>query len=325
MANEIEILVVDDDLAAAKSFAELIETKLKIKTAARSNADEVLAIIRTGTIKVVVLDEIMPGMRGTELFKKIQNINPYVKALFLSGEADASDIIMATEYGYSGYLQKSKIAELPGKVMVAYTQYEIGLAVPCNTDFKLSVWSLTKNGFGLYKYFVSSVELVSKVFYFEDNWQTKLELDSSEQVQDISYEYTEECIIKAGAEFKQSTILGFQMGKLTSLKEQLDTVVTSHIDSSISSTLKTSKKITQTYRLQEGVEVGKQAVKKVFERNPVYYKFELLLKKQCRFCDNTRILPIEVYKRIPKFVTRVTIYYTDNTRQAIDTGFITLN
>lgn len=262
MANEIEILVVDDDLAAAKSFAELIENKLKIKTGACSNADEVLSIIRTGTIKVVVLDEIMPEMNGTELFRKIQNINHYVKALLLTGEADVADIIKATKLGYSDYLQKSKIAELPGKVMVAYTQYEIGLSEQCDKDIKLSVWSPTKNGFGLYRYFVSSVELVSKEFYFEDGWQTKLELDSSEQVQDISYEYTEECIVKYGTEFKQSTSFGFQMGKLTSLKDQLDAVVTGHIDSSISSTLKTSKKITQTYRLQEGVESGKQAVKK---------------------------------------------------------------
>lgn len=325
MANEIEILVVDDDLAAAKSFAELIENKLKIKTGACSNADEVLSIIRTGTIKVVVLDEIMPEMNGTELFRKIQNINHYVKALLLTGEADVADIIKATKLGYSDYLQKSKIAELPGKVMVAYTQYEIGLSEQCDKDIKLSVWSPTKNGFGLYRYFVSSVELVSKEFYFEDGWQTKLELDSSEQVQDISYEYTEECIVKYGTEFKQSTSFGFQMGKLTSLKDQLDAVVTGHIDSSISSTLKTSKKITQTYRLQEGVESGKQAVKKVFERTPVYYKFELLLKKQCRFCNNTRILPIEVYKRIPKVATRETIYYTDSTKQVIDTGLVSIN
>ena len=171
MANEIEILVVDDDLAAAKSFAELIENKLKIKTGACSNADEVLSIIRTGTIKVVVLDEIMPEMNGTELFRKIQNINHYVKALLLTGEADVADIIKATKLGYSDYLQKSKIAELPGKVMVAYTQYEIGLSEQCDKDIKLSVWSPTKNGFGLYRYFVSSVELVSKEFYFEDGWQ----------------------------------------------------------------------------------------------------------------------------------------------------------
>ena len=139
---------------------------------------------------------LMPEMNGTELFRKIQNINHYVKALLLTGEADVADIIKATKLGYSDYLQKSKIAELPGKVMVAYTQYEIGLSEQCDKDIKLSVWSPTKNGFGLYRYFVSSVELVSKEFYFEDGWQTKLELDSSEQVQDISYEYTEECIVK---------------------------------------------------------------------------------------------------------------------------------
>lgn len=31
MANEVEILVVDDDNAAAQSFAELISSKLKLR------------------------------------------------------------------------------------------------------------------------------------------------------------------------------------------------------------------------------------------------------------------------------------------------------
>ncbi len=325
MADEVEILVVDDDYAAAQSFADLISSKLKIATSACSDADEVLSIIRAGMVKVVVLDEIMPKMNGTELFRLIQKTNPHIKALLLTGEADVSDIIKATQLGYTDYLQKAKIAELPSKVIVAYTQYEIELSQQCGKDVKLSIWSPIKNCFGLYKYYVSSVELVSKEFIFEEGWQTKLELDSSEQVQEISSEYTEECIIKAGSEFKQAASFGFQTGKLTSLKNQLDTVVTSHIDSSVSSTLKTSRKITQTYRLQEGLTPGKQAIKKVFERNPVYYKFNLLLKKQCRFCGNTRILPIEVYKRIPKVATRVTIYYTDGTNCTIDTGIVTIS
>ena len=325
MANEIEILVVDDDYAAAQSFADLIYTKLKIATSACSVVDEVLSIIRTGTVKVVVLDEVMPKMNGTELFRLIQKTNPHIKALFLTGEAEVSDIIKATKLNYTDYLQKSKISELPSKVIVAYTQYEIELAQQCGNDVKLSIWNPIKNCFGLYKYYVSSVELVSKEFFFEDGWQTKLELDSSEQVQEISSEYTEECIIKTGSEFKQSASLGVQTGKLTSLKNQLDTVVTSHIDSSISSTLKTSRKITQRYCLQDGLAPGTQAMKKVFERNPVYLKFNLLLKKQCRFCGNTRMFPIEVYKRIPKVATRVTIYYNDGTNNTIDTGIVTIS
>lgn len=325
MANEVEILVVDDDYAAAQSFADLISTKLKISTSACSDADEVLSMIRTGTVKVVVLDEVMPQMNGTELFRSIQKTNPHIKALFLTGEADVSDIIKATQLGYTDYLQKSKIAELPSKVIVAYTQYETELSRHCAKDVKLNIWSPVKNCFGLYKYYVSSVELISKEFFFEEGWQTKLELDSSEQVQEMSSEYTEECIIKAGSEFKQSVNFSFQTGKLTSLKNQLDNVVTCHIDSTISSTLKTNKKITKTYRLQDGIEPGKQAIKKVFERNPVYYKFNLLLKKQCRLCGNTRMFPMEVYKRIPKVATRVTIYYTDGTKRTINTNIVTIN
>ena len=84
MANEVEILVVDDDNAAAQSFAELISSKLKIATSASSDPDEVLTIIRTGSVKVVVLDEIMPQMNGTELFLKIRKINPHICLLYTS-------------------------------------------------------------------------------------------------------------------------------------------------------------------------------------------------------------------------------------------------
>lgn len=325
MANEVEILVVDDDYAAAQSFADLINSKLKIATSACSDADEVLSIIRTGTIKVVVLDEVMPKKNGTELFRLIKKINPHIKALFLTGEAEVSDIIKATKLNYTDYLQKTKISELPSKVIVAYTQYEIELSKQCGNDVKLTIWNPIKNRFGLYLYYVSSVELVSKEFFFEEGWQTKLELESSEQEQEISSEYTEECIIKAGVEFKQAASFGFQTGEITSIKNQLDTVVTSHLDSSISSTLKTNRRITQKYRLQDGVESGKQVIKKVFERNPVYYKFNLLLKKKCRFCGNIRLFPIEVYKRIPKVATRVTIYYNDSTKNVIDTSIVTIN
>ena len=39
---------------------------------------------RTGTVKVAVLDERMPDMNGTDLFKKIHQINPKIKAVPVS-------------------------------------------------------------------------------------------------------------------------------------------------------------------------------------------------------------------------------------------------
>lgn len=54
------------------------------------------------------------------------------------------------------------------------------------------------------------------------------------QTQEYSYEYTQECKVMAGTEFKESTNMVLEAGKLASLKSQLDSVVTSHIDSSLS-------------------------------------------------------------------------------------------
>ena len=324
MSNNIELLVVDDDLAAAQTFADLIATKYGLGTEAYSDLNKVLEIIRTGSIKVVVLDERMPEMNGTDLYKKIKSINPSIKAVLLTGEADRSDIMKAAKMGYSDYLEKSHISELPGKVMVAYTQYEVGIIEQLGEERPLSIFNPIKTRMGIYKYTVCSVELVNKNYIFEENWKTQLAFDSSEYTQEYSYEYTKECIVKAGAEFKNSANVGLETGKLASLRSQLDSVVTSHIESSLSLSATHKKKVSQTYKLQDGIEEGKKAVKKVFESNPIYYKFNILLKKYCRLCGNVRVFPIEVYKRIPKEMTRVQIFYADGSHKVLNTGSVTI-
>lgn len=324
MDKNVEVLVVDDDLAAAQTFAELIEAKYHFGTDAYSDHKKVMEIIRTGTVKVVVLDERMPNMNGTDLFKEIHQINPNIQAVLLTGEADRSDIIKATKLGYSDYLEKSNISELPGKVMVAYAQYEVGIIKQSNEEQSLSIINPLKTRFGFYRYTVCSVELVDKAFIFEDGWKTQLALVSSELTQEYSYEYTKECRIMVGTESKESANIGLEAGKLASLKSQLDTVVTSHIDSSLSLSVTHKKKITQTYKLQDGVEEGKQAIKKIYDSNPIFYKFNVLLKKYCRLCGNVQIFPIEVYKRIPKEKTRVQIFYADGFNRVIETGYVSI-
>ena len=58
--------------------------------------------------------------------------------------------------------------------------------------------------------------------------------------------------------------------------------------------------------------------------NPIYYKFNVLLKKYCRFCGSVHIFPIEVYKRVPKELTRVHIFYADGSNRTIDTGAVSI-
>ena len=244
MDENIEVLVVDDDLAAAQTFSELIATKYSFRTEAYSNLEKVLEVVRTGSVKVVVLDERMPDMNGTDLFKKIHQINPNIKAVLLTGEADRLDIMKAAKLGYSDYLEKSNISELPGKVLIAYTQYEASIVNKSNEEQLLNIFNPLKPRTWFYRYTIGSVELVDKNFTFEEGWKTKLALVSSVQTQEYSYEYTQECKVMAGTEFKESTNMVLEAGKLASLKSQLDSVVTSHIDSSLSLSVTHKKKIT---------------------------------------------------------------------------------
>ena len=76
MDKNVEVLVVDDDLAAAQTFSELIATKYSFCTEAYSNLEKVLEVVRTGTVKVVVLDERMPDMNGKPPIQRKVGISP---------------------------------------------------------------------------------------------------------------------------------------------------------------------------------------------------------------------------------------------------------
>ena len=71
--------------------------------------------------------------------------------------------------------------------------------------------------------------------------------------------------------------------------------------------------------LQDG-----KAIRKIFERSPVYVKYNVLIRKTCRFCNSTEIIPLEVCKRKPYVSTRVRIYYSDGRNTQINTGIISI-
>lgn len=86
-----EILVVDDILEAAQDYARLINTKTGLKVIPTSDPDEAVRIVQHNDIKVLVLDQKMPIITGTELLKKLR-LYTKARALMLTGEADIEDL-----------------------------------------------------------------------------------------------------------------------------------------------------------------------------------------------------------------------------------------
>ena len=112
----IDVLFVDDYLPSAKSYARLIEIKTGLNTFATDEPDVALEKVRTEQIKVVVLDQGMPGITGINLFRKIKEIDKSVKAILFSGNLTISVAEEAIKAGFRKCLSKFDIQKLPGIV-----------------------------------------------------------------------------------------------------------------------------------------------------------------------------------------------------------------
>lgn len=123
-----EIIVIDDAPGAAEDFAELIEAQTGLKVQPFVDPNKLLEFIAHANVKVAILDQVMPEIRGTELFERIRGIDPNIRAIMLTGEASKDEIIKAMNGGFSLYLSKGDITQLPHKVLEVYTQYEVSIS-----------------------------------------------------------------------------------------------------------------------------------------------------------------------------------------------------
>ena len=79
-----EILIVDDEVEFAETFAERLELRGFTAHIAHSG-EQALQIVGEGRAKIMVLDLKMPGMDGLEVLRRVKASNPDVEVIILSG------------------------------------------------------------------------------------------------------------------------------------------------------------------------------------------------------------------------------------------------
>lgn len=99
------ILVVDDDL----NVLEVLQARLAsagYETCRAASAREAIEILKNTTVDLMVSDIKMPGMSGTQLFKKVQATHPDLPVIFLTAYGTISDAVDAVKSGACDYLTK---------------------------------------------------------------------------------------------------------------------------------------------------------------------------------------------------------------------------
>jgi PAS domain S-box-containing protein len=100
------ILVVDDD-TTQREVAQKLLGKLGYIVTATESGEKAVEFLKCTPHDLLVLDMIMPdGMDGAETYRKALEINPFQKAVVVSGYAETDRIDMALKLGAGAYLRK---------------------------------------------------------------------------------------------------------------------------------------------------------------------------------------------------------------------------
>jgi nitrogen-specific signal transduction histidine kinase/CheY-like chemotaxis protein len=107
MLGDETILLVDDEKIVLQVNVEMLKS-VGYSVLAAQGGDEAIKIFKENKniIDLVVLDMVMPGMSGSEVYDKIKAINPNVKVLLSSGYSRDGQAKKILERGCDGFIQK---------------------------------------------------------------------------------------------------------------------------------------------------------------------------------------------------------------------------
>jgi len=117
-AGRGKILLIDDNELLQDLGKDIIE-HLGYTPIIASEGEEGIEIYRKEKeeIQAVLLDVVMPGLGGLEVFRRLKNINPEVKVLVISGYSEEKRAGELMKEGALGFIQKPfKIHQLSQKL-----------------------------------------------------------------------------------------------------------------------------------------------------------------------------------------------------------------
>lgn len=136
--KKINILFIDDEENNLVSFRAVFRTRYKVFTA--NDTTEAFKIMETEPVEIIVSDQRMPTMTGTEFFEKVQEKHPEPMRILLTGYTDISAVIEAVNKGkIFQYLTKPwNEQELDNTIKRAYETYKANQELK-ETNDKLAV------------------------------------------------------------------------------------------------------------------------------------------------------------------------------------------
>jgi two-component system, LuxR family, response regulator FixJ len=106
MSSDSEpVCILDDDLSVRRSLQRLLDSD-GIATRTFETPEEFLDYAKAHSVRVAVLDIVMPGTSGIEVQECLSKISPATRVIMMTGRDEPGIRAAAMERGAVGYLLK---------------------------------------------------------------------------------------------------------------------------------------------------------------------------------------------------------------------------
>ncbi len=100
-----KILLVDDEREFITTLAERLDLR-GIATRVVFDGESALSAVAEEEPQVMILDVLMPGIKGLEVLERVKRTNPNVQVLLLTGHGSTRDGIEGMRLGAFDYMMK---------------------------------------------------------------------------------------------------------------------------------------------------------------------------------------------------------------------------
>ncbi len=133
LENKIKVLYLDDEVINLMSFKAIFRQKFEVFIT--SDAKEAMKLIEENNIPIVISDQRMPDMLGTEFLENVFQKFPKTKRILLTAYSDTNDLVKAVnECKISKYLVKPWDAILLENILIELNNEYVFLENLLNKD-----------------------------------------------------------------------------------------------------------------------------------------------------------------------------------------------
>lgn len=315
------VLLVDDNADFAREYSETIENHCKCKVLFATTAEETIKILKENPIKVVILDQVMPT-KGTDLFKQIKKVDPRIKTILLTAEADKHDLTLVTNIGFDYALLKEEedMDSLPIKVLLLIMKYNSVSATNATEPFYVQESGSILSKKHTIKYSIIDYEIVDEKYSPDNGWYTRNMIERGETLE-LSEELDVEKEFSYADSFQicDELSIGIDSKQAISFKNDLSTKMAQDLKNTYTESL---KKVLKRKIKLEIAEDAENVISRVYEYAKVFSIVKVYIKKDCSCCQSSTIDALTVYLPIPIVKYRIKEYYDTGSYKILDSGEI---